>query len=107
MAHLTIKPGVDINGLQAVMWRAAADVAEVYEEFGLPCIITSALDGRHSAKSFHYVGLALDFRTHVIPKGTEQAVADRVVQKLGPKFDVILEALDTPNEHLHVEFDEK
>ena len=70
------------------------------------CTITSANDSKHSEKSLHYNGCALDFRTKDYA-GDKQALRDRIKAALGPDFDVVLEALGEDNEHIHVEYDPK
>jgi hypothetical protein len=69
-------------------------------------LITSALDGVHKRNSAHYAGLAVDLRTKNFPGKVEKfEFVDRVKARLGDRYDVILEDLDGPNEHLHVELD--
>jgi len=69
-------------------------------------LITSALDGEHKRNSAHYSGLAVDMRTKNFPGVKEKhEFAFRVKQRLGERYDVILEDLGGPNEHLHVELD--
>jgi len=70
------------------------------------CVITSANDSTHSTLSLHYKGMALDFRTHDYP-GNKQALLTKIKTNLGQDFDVVLEALGEPNEHLHLELDPK
>jgi hypothetical protein len=80
----------------------------IYNDLGVECVITSANDSRHSTASWHYKGRALDFRTHYEKMNElEQTLRDRVKEALGQDFDVVMEAVGTPNEHLHVEYDPK
>ena len=105
MTYIKIKPGVVLDGIQPVTLRMWADVAEVYYSFGYPCVVTSGLDGKHKSKSLHYVGKALDFRTHIIPNGKEEELRDAVAKRLGTNFDVLFESEGKPWEHLHAEYD--
>jgi len=103
-----LKPGVRLKGLTPQMVLAAMVVEEVLAELGAPCVITSANDSKHSAASWHYKGQALDFRTKFDQlNGMENALRDAVKAALGDDFDVVMEAVGTDSEHLHVEYDVK
>lgn len=107
---MQLKPGVKIAGIRPEMVLAALIVETVLRRFADPklnpdsfsalCVITSALDSKHSAKSFHYEGRALDFRTREIPAELRKDFAEAVHAALGDEFDVVLES-----DHLHVELD--
>lgn len=101
-----IKAGVRLKGLVPQMVLAYIIVKEVFQQYDCPCIITSGNDSRHSLTSLHFKGKALDFRTH-FPRlnGKEAELAAAVRTALGMEFDVVMEAVGTPNEHLHVEYD--
>jgi len=110
-----IKHGVRLKGLVSQMAIADRIVSDVFRSYSIPCAITSANDSKHSDISLHYGkegkytdGLcrALDYRTHYEwINGQEKELADAVQKVLGPEFDVVLEAVGTPNEHMHVEYD--
>lgn len=71
-------------------------------------VITAGTDGKHMATSKHYLGDALDVRTNNFPsKSAKQQFAVALQRELGSDYDVIFEAADTPNEHIHVEYDPK
>jgi len=95
-----VKAGVCLVGVQPVMSRAAMKVADVYKKFGRSCVITSGVEGKHSANSLHYEGLALDFRTRHLLETKHLALRQAVSEALGDDFDVVLERT-----HLHVEYD--
>jgi hypothetical protein len=77
-------------------------------------VITSANDGVHHGKtgkshnnSLHYRDTAWDIRTHhlsFVEKGEMEMFLKR---ELGNDYDVLFEAADTINEHIHVEYDPK
>lgn len=68
--------------------------------------VTSMGDSVHGQNSFHYWCMAVDLRTKHLEDGAEKRrVRDELALRLGPGWDVILEAENTPNEHLHVEWD--
>ena len=103
---MKLKPGVKLKDLSPQMVLGALIVLEVYRRFGVECVITSANDSKHSEKSHHYKGNALDFRAHQDAlNGREQELRDEVKASLGEDFDVVMEAVGTPNEHLHLEYD--
>lgn len=105
---MKLKPGVRLADLCPQMVMAALVIDGIYAKRGMECVVTSANDSKHGANSWHYKGRALDFRTHYERlNGQEQALRDEIKEALGQDFDVVMEAVGTPNEHLHVEYDPK
>ena len=103
---LCLKPGVRISKLTPPMALGNQVVHCVYSEHSYPCIITSGEDGRHSPKSLHYSGNALDYRTkNIVSIKEKMRVLAVCRERLGKNYDVLLECLNRPNEHLHVEYD--
>lgn len=104
---LEFKAGVSIKRLVPQMLLALRVMEDLFNQYGLPTVITSGNDGQHMDGSKHYEGAALDFRSHHAPnlaKGIAQAAKSKL-QILG--FDVIFESPNLPNEHIHVEYDPK
>lgn len=99
---LQLKPGVHLAKLSPQMALATIIVHSIYARNNAICTITSANDSTHMAGSLHYTGNALDFRTKTYVANKAMLV-DEIRQALGEEFDVILEAMNTDNEHLHVE----
>jgi len=66
--------------------------------------ITSANDSTHIEGSKHYLGRALDFRTHDLDSTVKSTLANDISEALGSDFFVQLEDLNGPNEHLHVQY---
>jgi len=64
--------------------------------------ITSGNDSTHKKNSKHYSDEAFDIRTRNLMEGRDAAIlwVNRMKEKLGPGFDVILE-----KDHIHVERD--
>jgi len=62
-------------------------------------VVTSALDGEHSSGSYHYYGLALDFRTRYFTESVKTKVRDDLVSALPQTFITVLH--DT---HMHVQY---
>jgi hypothetical protein len=105
---MKLKHGVRLAHLSPQMALAAVVVWDAFSRFRVECVVTSANDSKHSTKSKHYIGDALDFRTkYDALNGREQELRDEVKACLGEDFDVVIEAVGTENEHLHVEFDPK
>lgn len=105
---MKLKPGVRLKDLSPQMVLAIVVVNELYKKRGLECVVTSANDSKHSVKSLHYKGHALDFRTHYQAlNGLEIALVNEIKECLGSDFDVLLEGVATPNEHIHLEYDPK
>jgi len=99
---MKFKQGVIMEGVSPEMLIASGEIEKIYRRNGLDCTITSCKDGKHKDDSLHYEGNACDFRTRDIPANLVPLIVDQVKRKLGPDFDVILEAT-----HLHVEYDPK
>lgn len=97
--------GVRFRELRPEIYSIFSTIDEVFKHHGLECTITSANDKTHMTNSLHYRNLALDLRSHFIPKGYEQSMVDELQEALGSDYDILLEGLNTPNEHIHLEFD--
>jgi hypothetical protein len=101
---IILKPGVRVRGLQPEMLLAIFVAEHEYSCNGQPLVITSIVDGEHSAKSLHYSGLAVDIRTkNLTEENQKQRVAGSIRAALGDCYEVILESIGKPNEHLHIE----
>jgi len=107
---ISLKEGVSILGLKPEIIFAQQLIHHLYNRIDRECVITSGTESKHSSKSKHYLGLALDFRIRNLHSGedfeiTEQdfSIASDIVatakSKLGPSFTVILEST-----HIHIEF---
>jgi len=96
---MRVKPGVNLTGLRPEIVLALIVAQEVYRQFSAELVITSALDGRHSATSLHYAGQAADLRTKHVKPELAQKIADTMSERLGDHYDVIYEGT-----HLHIEF---
>lgn len=105
---MKLKAGVRLGGIVPQLVMAALIVERVFQRYGVECVITSANDSKHSTESWHYKGRALDFRTKYDNlNGMEDDLRNDVKAALGDDFDVVMEAVGTENEHLHLEYDPK
>ena len=80
---------------------------DVFAMHGQDCVITSANDRVHMKNSLHYIDRALDLRSQTLPSGSEEIVVNEIRDAVGLDYDVLFEDQDTPNEHIHIEFDPK
>lgn len=103
---LRLKDGVKLRGLQPALAMAITGVCvPVFNDYGVDCVITSCNDSRHSATSLHYAGSAVDLRTkHFADDFDKDILRATIKEALGQDFDVLLERLGTPHEHLHIEW---
>ena len=104
-AKCSIKGGPNaarIHGLRPEMVVALIIAKDAFMSRGANCVITSAIEGRHSRGSLHYVGQALDFRTGSMSREQVSEIATEIREGLGVDFDVVVES-----SHLHIEFQPK
>lgn len=96
---MIIKEGVIMQGLQFDMKLVLQQANIVWKNHGQELVITSALDGTHSASSYHYFGYALDLRTRYFTITERESVAKDLRVLLGKAYTVLLEST-----HIHVQF---
>jgi hypothetical protein len=101
-----IKNTVLLYGLKPEILLADNIIRGIYTKYGYQCIITSGFDSHEGLISFHNIGLALDYRTKFVDYATLNKMIEELKSAL-PQYDLGLHSKDTPNEHLHVEFDPK
>jgi len=67
-------------------------------------VITSANDSTHSENSRHYKDEALDVRSKNFNTLIDKLLFKSALsEELGAKFVVLLEDIDKPNEHFHIQ----
>lgn len=93
---MKIKQGASIQGIHPCMRKALIECDRVMRKYGVPFVITSGLDGTHSAGSLHYYGFAIDVRTRELGIYLNRAYND--IKNSLPEFDVVLES-----NHIHIE----
>lgn len=99
---MKIKKGVELNGLKEPMLYALYKIESIFNKYNREATITSAIDGKHSATSLHYKGLALDVRTRDLAHNFLREIVNEIRYTLGDAYDVVLEET-----HLHIEYDPK
>lgn len=103
MYTVHFKDGVPTDTLQSVMRMYMYFLAYIhFTSFNKYMCVTSTTDGKHSKKSLHYKGLAIDIRT--FDKTFEET--NRFVNFIKFHFDKILDVV-LENDHIHVEYDPK
>lgn len=99
---MRIKEGVSLQGLDIKMRPVLVQAARIWRNLGKELVVTSGLEGTHSAGSLHYYGFALDFRSNYFSAATKRTAARWLRNQLGKDFDVVSERT-----HIHVEYDPK
>lgn len=74
----------------------------IHEDLGVPLVVTSVNDSTHLPDSDHYIGKAVDIRTHHLSETAKDTLLARVRHNLGSPFYVALEDRGGDNEHLHI-----
>ena len=100
---IKIKSGVSVS--KQVVIACAVVNAAIGLDLPHDMVITSGRDGVHREGSLHYRDRALDFRTKHLTIEEKRALVRATQKRLGADYDVILESLGAPNEHLHIEID--
>jgi len=103
-------PGVRVAGLHPVMWDVMRVMdTECQRLAGRDITITAGTDGKHSDKSRHYVGLAVDARIRDLDGDETLTDNDRALARLlvaeclrvlPPGVVMIVE-----HNHIHAQFD--
>jgi hypothetical protein len=97
---LRLKPGVDLRLLEPQIVVALMVAQSIYTQYDAECVITSGRDGKHSDRSLHYLGRAVDLRTRMFTASAITALANELRDCLGPQYDVVVES-----DHIHLEWD--
>ena len=93
------KGGVVLAGLNELMGPGLKVAEKIYRNYGPELVITSGLEGEHSAGSKHYCGKAVDLRTRFFTEKEKEAVYGRLVKELWLFYRIIKHKT-----HLHIEF---
>ena len=104
---MKLKPGVRVAGLRPEILLAVTAAEGIWRHYNGEAVITSGVEGRHRRGSAHFTGRAVDLRTKNIAEGNRPRAAAKLKEALGAEYDVIHEAIGTPGEHVHVEYDPK
>lgn len=105
-----------IDNWQFQHFKKCAEIASA-EVFGRDAVLTAGINGKHSDKSLHYIGLAWDLRVWVAEFDSSfgrfenklcHQFRDRLVDFLGAFYDVVIHYMDNGGvSHIHTEYDER
>jgi len=96
---LKLKKGVIVSGVKPEMIVALMIAQAIYAKHGIKFVVTSICDGKHSRRSRHYSGYALDFRIWGMNAAMKTRVTRELQTGLGPEYFVLLE-----KDHIHIGF---
>ena len=100
---MKLKEGAIIAGLNPKMRIVLITADDVWRNHGQELVVTSGLDGCHSAGSWHYYGCALDFRTRDFKSEREKKDVFQELQtklkKISSRYGVVLES-----SHMHTQY---
>lgn len=99
---MKIKTNVKLLGLRPEILLALFIADKIYSNHNQELVLTEATGGKHGRASLHYVGLAVDVRTHYFTDGEVKLVAKDLKEALGENYDVVVEKT-----HIHIEFQPK
>jgi len=101
----SIKFKVSLYGIKPEMVIVHSVVASIFAKYNADCIITSGVGMKHSKRSLHYVGYALDYRAKHLNQGVKRNILQDLKEAL-PVCDIIHEHEGEPQEHYHIEYDD-
>lgn len=105
---MLLKENVRFGSNVFAMASAMIIVNDIFRELGQACTITSANDSQHGVGSLHSHDGAIDIRSHDLPNtAMKQKILTLMKGRLNDGYDILLEGLNTPNEHYHLEWDPK
>ncbi len=95
---MEIKDGVILYGLKIFMRPSLIAAEEIWADLGQKLVVTSGVEGTHSAGSWHYYGYGVDFRHRYFDASKKLIAVETLKERLGKSFVVVLK----PN-HVHVQ----
>ncbi len=72
-----------------VMRKVIVQANDVWKTLKRELVITSGKEGTHSARSLHYYGYAVDFRSRFWRSKIQTEAAEELSRRLGPDYVVI------------------
>ena len=96
---MKIKQGVILSGLHPMMRRVLIEANVIWKEHGQELVVTSGLDGTHSAGSAHYYGCAMDLRTRYFTDIELSSIMIKLAQRLPTIYFIKLE-----KDHIHIHY---
>ena len=103
---MKLKEGVDISNLHPKMELVLKVLDALFQLwFNQEMVVTAGRDGKHMEGSLHYEGRAVDIRTKTLTNRDKMRVLAGVLWVLPVEFEYVLESVNKPQEHLHIEYD--
>jgi hypothetical protein len=103
---IKLKSTVNLYGVKPETTIVMMVVSSIFIEVTGKCLITSVKDSHETRVSLHNEGYAFDVRTNDLELEVKQRIEILCKEAL-PQCDVEIHDLESPNEHLHVEYDPK
>lgn len=97
---MKLKETVKVQGITPEMIVGTMVANAAYKAFGYDPVWTSAVDSKHSLKSKHNSGNAVDYRVKHVPREKWELIEQRIKERLTRDYDVVLES-----DHIHIEYD--
>jgi len=97
-----------IRNLKPQMIVAWDILDDILSNYGGDAIVTTGDNGKHSSGSLHYVGFALDFRSHNLKESSKREIKKEFDAAVGAKegvrseYDFVIEST-----HFHIEYQPK
>tara|TARA_S200002703_G_scaffold160053_1_gene176366 strand:- start:8154 stop:8492 length:339 start_codon:yes stop_codon:yes gene_type:complete len=105
---MRLKEGVRLTGLSVELLVGIIIVDDIFRQDGKELVLTSISDGKHSFKSLHYSGNAVDIRIWDLTKSEAYKITVKANLLLGDDFDIVLELTDDGElSHIHMEYQPK
>ena len=96
---MKIKAGVKVQGLKPEILLALMIIEPILVAHRQELVITAGIEGRHSAKSRHRLGMAVDVRSRDVPIAQIGKVEHLMHEALGDEFYIKFET-----HHYHIQF---
>lgn len=115
---IRLKPGVKLAGVTPQILLALQVAEGIWWGCGqTDLVVTSANDSEHcdeaqgrpcpdgAPRSKHYDGCAVDLRTKTLPAADKGRALALLKGSLTTEYQVVVEAMGTEQEHVHIEWD--
>ena len=100
---MKIKEGVIMSD-KPVMRRLLITADRIWKKHKQILVVTSGMEGTHSAGSYHYYGYAYDFRTRYFDEETKTKVAKELQEALDKYVPKLYKVVKEPT-HIHVQWE--
>lgn len=105
---IVLKGGVRLDELTPQIVLGITNFAFILQSLDIDTVVTSCKDSKHSRRSLHYTGRAVDLRSRTLTEDQKDFVLDKMWKSMAQdvgNYDFLLEHRNQPNEHFHLEYD--